>query len=99
MQIRGTYDVLLVRLTLPRALVADLLPPGVDLAPASSRSPDGDGAGAGVLLQLGYQYSSGPGMCPAFLRPTFHEAKLEVLDVLHPLAPSPAPALVFKQMM
>lgn len=121
--IGGTYDVLLVALTLPRAQVLQLLPENLrndrdketsllyvddhHLKALRLHSDDdhineknAQTADAGeqiVLLQLGYQQSTGPG--PSWLpKLSFSEAKLEVPYMRHQSDDSDT-SFVFKQKM
>lgn len=95
--INGTYDVMLVPLLLPIAQILDFLPPKVrgitpsPLLPFTSDQISSLGLDAAsynadsnhpVMLELGYQNHTGPG--PRLLRPSFDEAKLEVLGMRHP---------------
>lgn len=113
--ISGTYDVMLVPLLMPIAQILNFLPPKVrDIDPsplipfthdqiqALGLSPSEYNAGVNhpVMLELGYQNHTGPG--PRFFRPSFDEAKLEVLGMRHPSLAGKQPTaadkgFVFKQ--
>ncbi|PWY98494.1 hypothetical protein BCV70DRAFT_201806 [Testicularia cyperi] len=95
--ISGTYDVMLVPLLMPISHVLNFLPPQVRNMEPSPLIPFTSGeiqalgldtlaynsaANHPVMLELGYQDHSGPG--PRLLRPSFDEAKLEVLGIRHP---------------
>ncbi|EPQ26158.1 uncharacterized protein PFL1_06366 [Pseudozyma flocculosa PF-1] len=109
MQIKGTYDVVLVPLVLPTAYLVQTLPPSIrsiqpsPFIPFTSQQIAALGIDATdfdpdthhpVMLELGYQHSTGP---PPFGL-NFQEAKLEILGMRHPHAPSASrQGYVFKQ--
>ncbi|KAJ9478014.1 hypothetical protein PHBOTO_001590 [Pseudozyma hubeiensis] len=115
--INGTYDVMLVPLLMPVAQILNFLPPKVrDIDPSplipftqdqiSSLGLDTSSYNAGVnhpvMLELGYQNHTGPG--PRLFRPSFDEAKLEVLGMRHPSLAGKQPntadkGFVYKQLI
>lgn len=115
--INGTYDVMLVPLLMPISQILNLLPPKVrDIEPSPLISFTHDqiahlglnaanynaGTNHPVMLELGYQNHTGPG--PRFFRPSFDEAKLEVLGIRHPSLSGKQPTtadkgFVFKQLI
>ncbi|KIS70739.1 uncharacterized protein UMAG_01894 [Mycosarcoma maydis] len=115
--INGTYDVMLVPLLMPVSQILNLLPPnirGIEPSPLIPFTQDqitllGLDASAydaqvnhPVMLELGYQNHTGPG--PRFFRPSFDEAKLEVLGMRHPSLSGKQPntadkGFVYKQLI
>jgi hypothetical protein len=115
--INGTYDVMLVPLLMPIADILNFLPPkvrSIDPSPlipfthdeitALGLSADQYNACTNhpVMLELGYQDHTGPG--PRFFRPSFDEAKLEVLGMRHPSLNGKQPSsaekgFVYKQLI
>ncbi|SPO23422.1 uncharacterized protein UTRI_02101 [Ustilago trichophora] len=115
--ISGTYDVMLVPLLMPISQILNFLPPKVrDIEPSPLISFTHDqivslgldaaeyhaGVNHPVMLELGYQNHTGPG--PRFFRPSFDEAKLEVLGMRHPSLSGKQPAsaekgFVYKQLI
>ncbi|CDS02219.1 uncharacterized protein SPSC_03158 [Sporisorium scitamineum] len=95
--INGTYDVMLVPLLMPISQILNFLPPKVrDIEPSPLISFTSDQISSlglnsaeynsdtnhPVMLELGYQNHTGPG--PRLFRPSFDEAKLEILGMRHP---------------
>lgn len=115
--INGTYDVMLVPLLMPIPQILNFLPPQVrDIDPSPLISFTSDqisglglkteeynaGVNHPVMLELGYQNHTGPG--PRFFRPSFDEAKLEVLGMRHPSLSGKQPTtaekgFVYKQLI
>ncbi|EST07840.1 hypothetical protein PSEUBRA_002957 [Kalmanozyma brasiliensis GHG001] len=115
--INGTYDVMLVPLLMPISQVLNFLPPkvrNIEPSPLISFTQDqiahlglnaaeyNAGANHPVMLELGYQDHTGPG--PRIFRPSFDEAKLEVLGMRHPSLTGKQPTtadkgFVFKQLI
>ena len=115
--ISGTYDVMLLPLLLPISQVLNFLPPKVrDITPSPLISFTHDqivslglnaseynaGLNHPVMLELGYQNHTGPG--PRLFRPSFDEAKLDVLGMRHPSLSGKQPTsadkgFVFKQII
>ena len=115
--INGTYDVMLVPLLMPITHVLNFLPPKVRSIEPSPLIPfthdqiislglSAEQYNAGVnhpvLLELGYQNHTGPG--PRLFRPSFDEAKLDILGMRHPSLSGKQPTsadkgFVFKQII
>lgn len=105
MGVSGTYDVLVLSFLLPKDQALQLLPHSQDLllpVPEDVLSSLTTSSSSGtelhpVLLQMGYQISTGPG--PSWLpKFSFNECKLEVPFVRHPSGKSEA-AFTLKQNM
>lgn len=107
MGISGTYDVLLLSFLLPKEQVLQLLPPSMQgnvlpvpaevLSSLSASDEQTSSETHPVLLQMGYQISTGPG--PSWLpKFSFNECKLEVPFVSHPSGKSKT-TFTFKQSM
>jgi hypothetical protein len=107
MGISGTYDVLVLSFMLPRQQVLQLLPPSMQdsllpvppevISSLTANEQQTSSEAHPVLLQMGYQISTGPG--PSWLpKFSFNECKLEVPFVRHPSGKSEA-AYAFKQKM
>ncbi|CBQ72126.1 conserved hypothetical protein [Sporisorium reilianum SRZ2] len=115
--ISGTYDVMLVPLLMPISQILEFLPPkvrSIEPSPLISFTSDqiaslgldtaayNAGANHPVMLELGYQNHTGPG--PRLFRPSFDEAKLEILGMRHPSLSGKQPTtadkgFVFKQLI
>ncbi|SNX82955.1 uncharacterized protein MEPE_01661 [Melanopsichium pennsylvanicum] len=115
--INGTYDVVLVPLLMPIAEILNFLPAKVrNISPSPLISFTSDQISSlglsssaynaeenhPVMLELGYQNHTGPG--PRFFRPSFDEAKLDILGMRHPSLTTNQPTsaekgFVFKQLI
>jgi hypothetical protein len=106
MGISGSYDVLVLAFLLPKEQVLQLLPASSqghllpvpeDVLSSLSSSSTSTAEQHPVLLQMGYQISTGPG--PSWLpKFSFNECKLEVPFIRHPSGKSDA-AYTLKQTM